>query len=143
MALPEFDLTGKVAFITGAGRGICKGIAEVFAEAGADIAINSRTTKYLDPTAAAITKATGRRALPVAADLTRSGEVQRAVDMVMAEFGRIDILVNGVGDSLKRPLIPRPGTQDPKEPISDEDLHYILDLNLTTRSCARAPSRHR
>ncbi|OGA03992.1 MAG: hypothetical protein A3H35_00985 [Betaproteobacteria bacterium RIFCSPLOWO2_02_FULL_62_17] len=139
MTLPEYDLSGKVAFITGAGRGICKGIAEVFAEAGADLAINSRTTKYLEPTAAAIAKATGRRVLPVAADLTRSDEVQRAVDKVMAEFGRIDILVNGVGDSLKRPLIPRPGTDDPKEPISDKDLHYILDLNLThALMCTRA-----
>jgi len=139
MALPEYDLTGKVALITGAGRGICKGIAEVFAEAGADLAINSRTTKYLEPTAAAIAKATGRRVLPIAADLTKSDEVQRMVDKTMAEFGRIDILVNGVGDSLKRPLIPRPGTQDPKEPISDQDLHFILDLNLThALMCTRA-----
>ena len=139
MTLPEYDITGKVAFITGAGRGICKGIAEVFAEAGADLAINSRTTKYLNPTAAAIAKASGRRVLPVAADLTKSDEVQRAVDLVMAEFGRIDILVNGVGDSLKRPLIPRPGTDDPKESISDRDLHYILDLNLThALMCTRA-----
>lgn len=139
MTLPEYDLTGKVALITGAGRGICKGIAEVFAEAGADLAINSRTTKYLDPTAAAIAKATGRRVLPIAADLTQSEEVQRMVDKTMAEFGRIDILVNGVGDSLKRPLIPRPGTDDPKEPISDKDLHFILDLNLThALMCTRA-----
>lgn len=139
MTLPEYDLTGKVALITGAGRGICKGIAEVFAEAGADLAINSRTTKYLEPTAAAIRKATGRRVLPIAADLTKSEEVQRMVDRTMAEFGRIDILVNGVGDSLKRPLIPRPGTDDPKEPISDKDLHFILDLNLThALMCTRA-----
>jgi 3-oxoacyl-[acyl-carrier protein] reductase len=58
---------------------------------------------------------------------------------VMAEFGRIDILVNGVGDSLKRPLVPRPGTNDPKEPISDRDLHHIIDLNLTHAfMCTRA-----
>jgi NAD(P)-dependent dehydrogenase (short-subunit alcohol dehydrogenase family) len=77
--------------------------------------------------------------LPVAADLTKSAEVQRLVDATLAEYGRIDILVNGVGDSLKRPLIPRPGTNDPKEPISDEDLHFILDLNLThALMCTRA-----
>src|SRR6185503_1070566 len=86
-----------------------------------------------------IAKATGRRVIPVAADLTRGDEVQRAVDKVMAEFGRIDILVNGVGDSLKRPLVPRPGTDDPKEPISDDDLRWIIDLNLTHAfMCTRA-----
>jgi NAD(P)-dependent dehydrogenase (short-subunit alcohol dehydrogenase family) len=139
MAIPEYDLTGKVAFITGAGRGICKGIAEVFAEAGADLAINSRTSKYLDPTAAEISRATGRRVLPVAADLTDPREVQRSVDRVMAEYGRIDILVNGVGDSLKRPIVPRPGTDDPKQPVSDSDLHHIMDLNLTHAiTCTRA-----
>jgi len=139
MKLPEYDITGKVAFVTGAGRGICKGIAEVLAEAGADVAINARTMKYLEPTAKEIAKTTGRRVLPVPADLTKSAEVQRAVDLVMAEFGRIDILVNGVGDSLKRPLIPRPGTDDPKQPISDEDLHFIIDLNLThALMCTRA-----
>ena len=139
MNFPEYDIRGKVAFITGAGRGICKGIAEVFAEAGADVAINARTMKYLEPTAREIAKATGRRVLPVAADLTSSKEVDRAVAAVMAEFGRIDILVNGVGDSLKRPLIPRPGTADPKEPVSDADLHHILDLNLTHAFyCTRA-----
>ena len=139
MQIPEYDISGKVAFITGAGRGICKGIAEVFAEAGADVAINARTMKYLEPAAKEIAKATGRRVLPVAADLTSSAEVQRAVDQVMAEFGRIDILVNGVGDSLKRPIIPRPGTNDPKEPVSDADLHHILDLNLTHAFyCTRA-----
>ena len=72
MNFPEYDIRGKVAFITGAGRGICKGIAEVFAEAGADVAINARTMKYLEPTAREIAKATGRRVLPVAADLTSS-----------------------------------------------------------------------
>jgi NAD(P)-dependent dehydrogenase (short-subunit alcohol dehydrogenase family) len=143
MTPPEYDITGKVAFVTGAGRGICKGIAEVLAEAGADVAMNARTATYLEPAAAAIASATGRRVLPIAADLTRSDEVQRAVDMVISRLGRIDILVNGLGDSLKRPLIPRPGAQDPKGPITDDELRYILDLNLThALLCTRAVAPH-
>ncbi|MGH6619274.1 MAG: SDR family NAD(P)-dependent oxidoreductase, partial [Alphaproteobacteria bacterium] len=89
----EFDITGKVVFITGAGRGIGKGIAQVLAEAGADIAINALTPKYVEPVAAALAAATGRRVVPVVADVTRADGVQRAVGAVLAAFGRIDVLV--------------------------------------------------
>ena len=54
MPLPEFDLSGKVAFVTGAGRGIGKGIAEALAEAGADVVINSLTDKYVTGLAAPV-----------------------------------------------------------------------------------------
>ena len=59
----EFDITGKVVFITGAGRGIGKGIAQVLAEAGADVAINALTEKYVNATAAEIATASGRHEL--------------------------------------------------------------------------------
>src|SRR6266436_4897157 len=77
MALPEFDLSGKVAFVTGAGRGIGKGIAEALAEAGADVVINSLTDKYVTGLAADLAKATGRRVVPLVADVTKSDEVVR------------------------------------------------------------------
>ena len=101
----EYDVAGKVVFITGAGRGIGKGIAEVLAEAGADIALNALTPKYVEDTARRIATASGRRVVPVVADVTRSDSVQRAIDSVLATFGRIDVLVNALGDSIRKPLV--------------------------------------
>ena len=69
MPLPEYDLHGKVAFVTGAGRGIGKGIAQALAEAGADVIINSLTDKHVTGLAADIAKATGRRVMPLVADV--------------------------------------------------------------------------
>src|ERR1700675_3801717 len=104
----EFDITGKVVFITGAGRGIGKGIAQVLAEAGADVAINALTTKYVEATAAEIAASSGRRVVPVVADVTKPDEVRHAVDQVLATFGRIDVLVNALGDSIRQPLVAMP-----------------------------------
>src|ERR1700691_2022800 len=98
MMPPEYDITGKVVFITGAGRGIGKGIAQVLAEAGADVAINALTEKYVTGTAAEIAASSGRRVVPVIADVTKPDEVRRAVDSVLQTFGRIDVLVNALGD---------------------------------------------
>jgi NAD(P)-dependent dehydrogenase (short-subunit alcohol dehydrogenase family) len=93
IAMPpaEYDITGKVVFITGAGRGIGKGIAQVLAEAGADVALNALTPKYVEGTAAEIAKASGWRVVPVVADVTNAGGVQGAIDTVMKEFGRADV----------------------------------------------------
>jgi NAD(P)-dependent dehydrogenase (short-subunit alcohol dehydrogenase family) len=96
----EYDITGKVVFITGAGRGIGKGIAQVLAEAGADIALNALTPKYVEGTALEIAKASGRRVVPVMADVTDTAGVQGAIDTVMKEFGHLDILINNLGDSI-------------------------------------------
>ena len=61
----EFDVTGKVVFITGAGRGIGKGIAQVLAEAGADVALNALTATYVNGAAAEIAAGSGRRWFPL------------------------------------------------------------------------------
>src|ERR1700730_15334574 len=89
----EFGVTGKVVVITGAGRGIGQGIAQVRSEAGADAALNALTPKYVEGTAAQIAAASGRRVVPVIADVTKADEVARAVDSILATFGRIAVLV--------------------------------------------------
>jgi 2-deoxy-D-gluconate 3-dehydrogenase len=136
----EFDVTGKVIFITGAGRGIGKGVAQVLAEAGADIALNALTPKYVEPVAAEIADASGRRVVPVVADVTKPAEVRRAVDSVLSTFGRIDVLVNALGDSIRKPLSALP---DGTEAVSEDELRFIMDVNLTgALLCTRAIGPH-
>src|SRR6185295_18332447 len=114
----EYDVTGKVVFITGAARGIGRGIAEVLAGAGCDIALNALTSKYVEGAAAEIAKASGRRIVPVIADVTKSEQVQKAIDTVIRTFGRIDVLVNALGDSIRKPLLSPPGQAGGLTPIS-------------------------
>ena len=139
----EFDITGKVVFITGAGRGIGKGIAQVLAEAGADIALNALTPKYVEGVAAEIAAASGRRVVPVIADVTKSDGVESAIDQVLSTFERIDVLVNALGDSIRTPLVALPDTEGGSTAISDDDLQFIMDINLTEALlCTRAVGPH-
>ena len=140
--LPQaFDVTGKVVFITGAGRGIGKGIAQVLAEAGADVAINSLTPRYVEGVAAEIADTSGRKVVPVVADVTKTDDVQRAVDLVMETFGRIDVLINNLGDAIRKPLVALPGQETPA--LTDEELNLVMDVNLTEAIlCTRAVGPH-
>lgn len=124
----EYDVTGKVVLITGAGRGIGKGIAQVLAEAGADIALNALTDKYVNGVAAEIARASGRRVVPVISDVTKADSVKRVVDQVLNTFGRIDVLVNALGDSIRKPLVSLPGGATG---VTDDELQFIMDINLT------------
>jgi NAD(P)-dependent dehydrogenase (short-subunit alcohol dehydrogenase family) len=139
----EYDVAGKVVFVTGAGRGIGKGIAQVLAEAGADVALNALTPKYVEATAAQIAAASGRRVIPVIADVTKSDEVARAVDSILTTFGRVDVLVNALGDSIRKPLIALPAKEGAGAAISDDELRFIMDVNLTEALlCTRAVGPH-
>ena len=80
-----YDITHKVVLITGGGRGIGKGIAQVLAAAGADVVLNALTPRYVEQTAAAIAKDTGRRVMPLLADVTKADEVQRASDYMTGQ----------------------------------------------------------
>ena len=96
MILDSFKLDGKVAIITGAGRGLGRAMAVKFAETGADIVAAARTQSQLDETADAVKK-TGRKCLIVPTDVTVSAQVNALAEAAIKEFGKIDILVNNAG----------------------------------------------
>jgi NAD(P)-dependent dehydrogenase (short-subunit alcohol dehydrogenase family) len=91
-----FDLMGRVALVTGGSKGLGLAIARALATAGADVAIASRTQRDLEAAAAEL-RATGRRVVPVAADVSDEASVERMVGAVLGELGQIDILVNSAG----------------------------------------------
>ena len=96
MILDRFKLTDKVAIVTGGGKGIGRGIAFAFAEAGADVVAAARTASDLAETAKGVQER-GRRALSVQADVTQTEDLERLVQATLDEYGRIDILVNNAG----------------------------------------------
>lgn len=91
----DLELHNRVAIVTGGGMGIGKDVALFLAEEGCDVVICSRTMSVLEKTAAEISKATGRRILPISCDTTDMDSVNRMVEKTVEEFGRVDILVNG------------------------------------------------
>jgi NAD(P)-dependent dehydrogenase (short-subunit alcohol dehydrogenase family) len=118
--LTRFDLSGKVAIVTGASSGLGVAFAQALAEAGADVAIGARREERLKETRTLI-EATGRRGLAVRTDVTSVEDCQALVDATMAEFGRVDVLVNnaGAGGEYNR------ATEDPPD-----HFRSIVDLNL-------------
>lgn len=135
------DLQGKVMFVTGAGRGIGRGIAEVAARSGAHVAINALTPTHVVGLAERIGRASGRRAIPVVGDVTTPEGARAAVSQVLEELGRIDILVNNLGDAIAKPLVALPG--DTRGGMTDEEVARVMDLNLTaTLACTRAAGPH-
>jgi 7-alpha-hydroxysteroid dehydrogenase len=102
--LDEFRLDGRVAIVTGAGKGIGAGCARALAEAGADVVCAARTQADIDDVAASV-RASGRRALAVATDVTVTEQLETLVARTVAEMGRVDILVNNAGGSLPRPFM--------------------------------------
>lgn len=131
MSLSEFSLDGKIAFVTGGGRGLGRAGALAFAKAGALVALVSRTRSQLEETAVAV-EALGRKALVVTADARSAAEVDAAVHTTVAAFGRIDILFNNAGTNIRKNVVDMP----------DEDWHTIMDTNvkgafLVARAVAR------
>src|SRR5215470_11660886 len=102
--LDRFRLDGRVAIVTGAGRGIGRGCALAFAEMGADVVCAARTREQIDETAGAVRKL-GRRALAVECDVMKSDALENLVASAMKEFGRIDIVVNNAGGSPPKPML--------------------------------------
>jgi NAD(P)-dependent dehydrogenase (short-subunit alcohol dehydrogenase family) len=115
-----FDLTGKVALVTGGSRGLGLQMVQAFAEAGADVVITSRKLDSCEAAAEKV-RAAGRRALPVAAHVGHWDDMARLTDTAYAEFGRVDILVNNAGMS---PLAPS------SEETSEELFDKVIGVNF-------------
>jgi len=133
--LDQFDLSGKVAVVTGSGQGIGRAIAWGLADAGCDVVLNARRIDDLDITAAGV-RERGHEALIVAGDIRDLSE--RLATQTMDRFGRLDIWVNNVGGSdekTTRSLIDTP----------DEVFRAQLELNLTSafQGCKAAATRMR
>jgi NAD(P)-dependent dehydrogenase (short-subunit alcohol dehydrogenase family) len=118
-ALPRFDVTGKIALVTAASRGLGRAIALALAEAGADLALGLRDVAS-DHGVTAEVSARGRRSLPLQMDMTQPAQIQQAVDRAVAHFGRLDILVNNAG------IAP----ENLAENVTEEDFDRTLAINL-------------
>ena len=114
-----FRLDGKVAIVTGASSGLGVAFAQGLAEAGADVVLGARRADRLEQTAELV-RGAGRRVLTVATDVADPGQCQALVDAAMAEFGRVDVLVNNAGV----------GTAVPATHETPEQFRSVVDVNL-------------
>jgi NAD(P)-dependent dehydrogenase (short-subunit alcohol dehydrogenase family) len=132
----DLGLTGRVAIVTGGSRGIGKAIAGELAREGADVAICGRSQETIGEAAQALAKDTGRRIIPVVADTTKWDSVTKLVQTVVAQLGRVDILVNNAAT---------PGGLV-SGPLADADEAALLeDINtkvLGYLRCAKAVAPH-
>ena len=123
-----FDLTGRVAVVTGASTGLGLQMAKAFASQGANLVLLARRLNLLEENAKAISAEYGVKALPVACDITDTEKVKAAVKATMDAFGRVDILVNNAGT----------GAVANAEDITDDQFKHEMDIDLFgTFVCAR------
>src|SRR5690348_1411961 len=114
-----FRLDGKVAIVTGASSGLGVAFAQALAEAGADVVLGARRVEKLEDTRKLV-EAAGRRALAVATDVAKPEDCTALVEAAMAEFGRVDVLVNNAGI----------GTAVPATRETPEQFRQVIDINL-------------
>ena len=129
--LDRFRLDDRVAVVTGASSGLGVAFARAFAEAGADVVLAARRPDRLQQTAASV-RAAGRSALCVPTDIADPAQVQHMVEAAMAQFGKIDTLINNAGV----------GTAIPATRETPEQFRQVIDVNLNgaywaAQACAR------
>ena len=126
MTFPSLDLTGRTAVVVGATSGLGKAIALGLADGGADVVPTGRRVKLAAEVAHEI-EARGRRSLVIAADVSDTSSIQELADTVVERFGKVDILVNAAGRTIRRPTLD----------VSDDEWDGIMDTNLTgmLRAC--------
>ena len=136
--LKEYMLDGKIALVTGAGRGLGRETAFALAEAGADVIITSRTKTELEQTAEGI-KERNHDCLAMPVDVSRIDQIENLVDKALSRFGKIDILVNNAGTAVFKALIPTPGLEklpiarilpDMGQPLTDIEWNSTWDTNV-------------
>jgi len=126
-----FDLSGKVAIVTGTSRGLGQHFARALAEAGADLVITSRKISALTEFKKEI-ESLGRKALPVQLDVLSPNDIENMVRVAIAEYGKIDILVNNAGLNIRKPTTE----------ISWQDWDTVLNTNLKgSFFCAQAVAK--
>jgi NAD(P)-dependent dehydrogenase (short-subunit alcohol dehydrogenase family) len=118
--LERFRLDGKAALVTGGSKGLGKAIALALAEAGAGVVIASRTQHEIEAAAREIAAATGRKVVPVTADVRSDADVERMVKHALDSLGRVDILVNSAGINNRKPFVE----------LTLADCEEMLDINL-------------
>jgi NAD(P)-dependent dehydrogenase (short-subunit alcohol dehydrogenase family) len=129
--LQIFDLTGRTAIVTGAGRGLGRTIALALASAGADVAVTSRTSAEIDSPRDEI-RALGRRAEAIVTDCTDEAACEHLVTTTVERLGGLDILVNNAGINIRKPVLE----------LSAEEFHRVRATNLDGYFfCARAAGR--
>ena len=129
------EFQGKVAVVTGAGRGLGQQMALALAEAGAAVVCAARTESQIEATAEAV-RALGRKAIAVPTDVSDSSRCDALIQACLDEFGRIDVMLSnaGVGDAR--------GHGQELWDVTDEDWHETIDVNLSSAFyCARAASK--
>lgn len=130
--MDAFDLTGKVALVTGAGRGLGRASAELLARAGADIAAAARSMDELESLVSDV-RAIGREASAYRLDVASVPAIQEAVEAVIARHGRIDILVNNAGTNIQQAALD----------VTEEAWDTVMATNLRGGFfCAQAVGRH-
>jgi gluconate 5-dehydrogenase len=123
-----FDLTGRVAIITGGSVGLGRQMAEALAEMGADLVLCARKKERCEQAAAEL-RALGVKALAMACDVKNYSDIQKLASETLAQFGRVDILINNAGTSWGAPV----------EEMTLEQWHKVIETNLTgTFLCSQA-----
>ena len=127
-----FDLTGRVAIMTGAGRGLGRTMALGLAAAGADLALASRTASELESLVEEV-QALGRRAIAVPTDVTSPDACEALVEAAITRLGRLDILVNNAGTNVRKSALD----------ITPDEYDFVIETNLKGYfNGARAAGRH-
>jgi 7-alpha-hydroxysteroid dehydrogenase len=121
--LEAFRIDGRVAVVTGSGRGIGRGIALALADAGADVVVTGRRVAEVEAVAGEI-EGRGRRGLAVPGELRSDGFCERLADVAVSTFGQLDLWVNNAGGSDQKTVMPLAET-------SDETFRAMIELNLT------------
>lgn len=119
--IKQFDLTDRVAIITGGSKGLGLAMAEGLASAGAHVVLASRHLAEAKSAAEAVSRDYGRRAIGIEADVAQAAQVDALVAQTVAAFGRVDILINSAGINIRGPI----------ESLSLEQFKQVIDINVT------------